>query len=179
MAYSKPNTGWEVLVFIKKKGWQKFCDYSAIETEGSKGSAQTPTVPLENGQFAMFNKVQDPTEVTVSLLFDGDYELQNMELAKIKSAKNGTTLFKIVTPSEVYSNMSLNSYNISRRHDSGGHLLAVDCTFLEIKSSAIGKNAYSNTNPTSGNDVKKGNETTKTPSKKMISTLGRGGKAME
>jgi hypothetical protein len=133
------QTQWAVL----NSNNQRICNYSAIEKTDESGHAETPTIPIEGGKLAAFNKISRPDEETLILLFDGDYANQEQCLAQIRQAKDSTALFKIVSPAGVLRNMSLNNYSVSRAHDSGGHLMIVECNFLEVKSVDQTKQAWS------------------------------------
>ena len=138
--------------------YRRICAYTSIEQVSITTSAQTPTIPIENGKLAAFNKTQNPNEITLTLLMDGDYENQESAIARIERAKQSTEMFMVVTPSDVRYQMSLNNYNITRTHDAGGHLLAIECTFVAILSVNTQKNAYVPAKATSAPKTNTGNK---------------------
>lgn len=146
----------------------KICNYTAIEQYGYSASAQTPTIPIENGKMAAFNKTQNPNEITLTLLFDGDYANQEGAIASIERAKQSTALFTIITPSDVNRHMSLNNYSTTRTHDNGGHLLAIECTFVAVLSVDSRKSAFV---PAKATSAPKQNTGNKQPKRSLLNNL--------
>ena len=66
-------TGWAIL---NSKGLP-ICDYVGITACNVSQSATVLTEPLENGELAAFNKVQQPDAVRVSIGIDGDPSVQS------------------------------------------------------------------------------------------------------
>ena len=114
--------------------------------------------PQENGQVYAYDKVTNPIEVGVSVLFHGDFALQQEALSAIEAARSGTELFTIVTPARVYSRMALISYSITRSSTNGANSLSVDCRFQEIRNATIRSQTavWSPKNPTSSDVVNTG-----------------------
>jgi hypothetical protein len=147
--------------------YQRFCNYTSIEGDDISAETDVPTEPIENGKLAAYNKIIKPFQVKVTLLFDGAYSNQEQALAQIEAARQGTALFIVVTPSQVFKNCSLVNYDYTRSQSGGAHLLAVDCSFSEILSVNQNKGRYVPKNPTSANKVAEGK-------KQSASVLGNG-----
>jgi len=136
--------------------YQRFCNYTSIGGDDISAETDVPTEPIENGKLAAYNKIIKPFQVKVTLLFDGAYSNQEQALAQIEAARQGTALFIVVTPSQVFKNCSLVNYDYTRSQSGGAHLLAVDCSFSEILSVNQNKGRYVPKNPTSANKVAEG-----------------------
>ena len=136
--------------------FKKICEYSTIEGIDGNSDSDVPSEPIENGKLAAFNKVVKPRDVQVTLLFDGDYSNQSLALAKLESARAGTSTFIVITPSQVFKNMALRTFNYSRSQSGGVNLLAVECQFVEIISINQNKSKYVPRKATSANETKTG-----------------------
>lgn len=150
-------TSKDVWAILKSDGRQ-ICDYTGLDDFQDNSAATVPTEPQENGQIYAYDKVTNPIEVGVSVLFHGDFTLQQEALSAIEAARSGTELFTIVTPARVYSRMALISYSITRSSTNGANSLSVDCRFQEIRNATIRSQTgvWSPKNPTSSDVVNTG-----------------------
>ena len=90
----------------------------------------------------------------MSLLFSGDFLAQQEAVTKLEAYRLGTQLFRILTPSKVYSRMALVSYGYSRSAVNGANALEIHCDFREIVSAQVG-GATVVWSPKSANDAGK------------------------
>lgn len=65
------------------------CDYDSIDDLGEDTSAVVPVEPQENGALYAYDKVVQPQQITVTLLFSGDYAAQEAAIARIDAALRG------------------------------------------------------------------------------------------
>ena len=114
------------------------CDYDSIDDLGEDVSAVVPVEPQENGALYAYDKVAQPQQITVTLLFSGDYAAQEAAIAKIDAALQGLEAFTVVTPTTVRSNMTLIGASSTRSSSGGANLLSVDLTFQEVRSANVG-----------------------------------------
>lgn len=114
------------------------CDYDSIDDLGEDTSAVVPVEPQENGALYAYDKVAQPQQITVTLLFSGDYAAQEAAIAKIDAALRGLEAFTVVTPTTVRSNMTLIGASSTRSSTGGANLLLVDLTFQEVRSANVG-----------------------------------------
>ena len=63
---------------------RKICDYDTVDQLEDSNTASIPIEPQENGGLFAYDKVPTPIEVTVRLLFSGDYTRQNAALALLE-----------------------------------------------------------------------------------------------
>lgn len=135
-----------------------FCEYDSIDNVEEDTTASVPTEPQEGGRIYSYDKVPHPAQVTVSLLFGGDYAKQQAAYSKLEAYRAGVETFTVVTPAKVSSNMAVVSVSRSQSSSNGMNLLTVDVGFIEIKNSNIKTNTvtWSPRNPTSANQVDKG-----------------------
>ena len=89
--------------------------------------------PIEQGQFANYNKVQMPANPTVTLILDGSENDRTAFLEAIEDACISTDLYNVVTPEIIYANYNVERYTYSRRAQRGATLLIVDISLKEIR----------------------------------------------
>ena len=115
-----------------------FCGYTALDNFEDNSAATVPTEPQENGALYAYDKVPQPSECSVSLLFSGDYQAQQEAISRLESYRKGTQLFRILTPSKVYSRMAVVSYGFTRAATNGANALEIHVDFREIRSAEVG-----------------------------------------
>jgi hypothetical protein len=90
--------------------------------------------PIENGDFASYNKVQEPDFVRVRLFkASGGETARAAFLTLLDAAKKQTFLFSVVTPEKTYLNMNIEDYSYRRDSDSGANAIIPDVSFKEIR----------------------------------------------
>lgn len=140
---------------------QPICEYVGI-TECSVGEqSQVLTEPIEGGQLAAYNKVQQPDSVVLSLAIDGDPSIQAAALADLKALKQGVgrdSLCTLVTPYFVVDSLALETISQSRTVARNASSLICELTFLRIRSVQTGSQqiAWSPKNATSSDPVDMG-----------------------
>lgn len=162
----------EVWAVIDDSG-NPFCGYTALDSFEDYSAATVPTEPQENGALYAYDKVPNPSECSVSLLFSGDFLAQQAAVTKLEAYRQGTQLFRILTPAKVYSRMALVSYGYSRSAVNGANALEIHCDFREIVSAQVGGKTVI-WSPKSANDAGK-TQTGKVQGKASGSILADGG----
>lgn len=116
---------------------QRVCDYIGIVECSVGESSQVLTEPIENGELAAYNKVQQPDAVAVSLAISGDPATQTAALAALKSLKQGTGrdyLCKLISPYFLVDNLALETISQSRSVTQNATSLIVELSFVRIRS---------------------------------------------
>lgn len=98
-----------------------------------KGASKISEVPLQNGSFAAYNKVQLPNFQLLRLVKTGNDLERNQFLTEIDNAKKSTDLYYIVTPERTYFNISIEDYAYKRTAQDGVSMLIVDITLKQIR----------------------------------------------
>lgn len=122
------------------------CHYEGLDDFSISVSANIPTEPQEGGTLMSYDKVRNPQEVSVSLIFGGNIQKQIKELRVLEQRINSTELFCVITPAALYKNMALVGLSMNRSNRSGGNLLVVDCTFQEVLSANLKRGKFKATN---------------------------------
>ena len=90
-------------------------------------------MPTENGGFAAYNKVADSVKIRVQLAIQGDDADIQTALTNLKTLKDGTQTFSLVTPTVEYRNMTLESMNYARKREDGLKICYVELTLIEVR----------------------------------------------
>lgn len=90
-------------------------------------------MPTENGGFAAYNKVADSVKIRVQLAIQGDDVDIQTALTNLKTLKDGTQTFSLVTPTVEYRNMTLESMNYARKREDGLKVCYVELTLIEVR----------------------------------------------
>lgn len=106
-------------------------------------------VPLQDGEFASYNKVNQPYEIMVRMYKGGTKEARQAFIDSIIAIAGDLQLYDIVTPEKVYLNVNVTRWEQSRRGARGAYFLSeVDLYFREIRTVTA---AYTTTAVTTSN----------------------------
>lgn len=102
---------------------------------GYRNEVDIPDFPIQNGSFANYNRVNLPYEASVRLSKGGSVEDRTTFINQIKALMGTTDLYQIITPEQVYTDVSLMRFEVIRRGASGAYFLSeVDLYFREIRT---------------------------------------------
>ena len=119
--------------------------------------------PLEQGEFASYNKVAVPFEPRLVFSRGGGIAERSAFLAQIDAAIASLTLYQVITPDVTYPNVNVTHYTYRRSSQGGVSLLQVEVWCQEIRLVANG--GLTNTlNPNSQGAASSGTVTPQTPS---------------
>ena len=116
---------------------------SVVEMEYHKEN-RVSDFPVIDGSFASYNKVQMPYMPTLRLTKGGTEADRRAFLSAIDAACDGLTLYSVVTPEKVYTDVTLESYDYSRRSSDSVTLLIVDVKLRAVRQT---KPAYTTAKP--------------------------------
>lgn len=140
---------------ILNENGDKFVPYDSIESLTLSARASIPTEPQEDGQLFAYDKVQQPDEESVTLLFTGSNEQVSIAIGALETFRQSIDLFTIVTPNFVEENMALLSYSITHKANNGNNLTIVDCVFKEVRSITFQSESVELQNKNSASDKSK------------------------
>lgn len=102
--------------------------------------------PVENGTFAVYNKVKRPTGVNVQLIKTGSDVARFAWLAAIQQAEanNPTQLYTLVSPQGVFVDYTLAGLSYETRQDRGSNMLYLSLNFVEVPQIPSSLGAYNN-----------------------------------
>jgi len=88
--------------------------------------------PVEQGSFASYNKVNVPNAVKVRLAVGGQARIAAFQAA-LANELGAPNLYNVATPTTVYLNVTLESYDYAQSSESGLNLLVVDLAMKEVR----------------------------------------------
>jgi hypothetical protein len=97
--------------------------------------------PIEQGQFATYNKINNPNQVILKVSVGGSESKKNDFLNDVEKMARSFDYFEVVAPSGSYKNLTVESYEYRREVSSGVGVLAVTIHFVEIMSAKITEQA--------------------------------------
>ncbi|MGN6312848.1 MAG: phage baseplate protein [Rhodanobacteraceae bacterium] len=152
------------------------------------GEERISDYPVQNGQFASYNKVKVPFDLRMVVTCQGlnymqsalqsvtqtlDQALSNIGLAfgqpmsrdaflrQLDMMLDSTDLYDVITPDKVYQNVNLVGYNHAKKNDEGGTLIIAELMFREVRES--GSAQYSSPSASVGDPITSTSETAATP----------------
>ena len=141
------------------------CPYTSIGEFDQSRDVKLPDEPIEKGQLATYNNVNEPKRVNVTLFVNGDFAIQLLTLAMLDKFMEGTDTCTILSPAQIWRNMALEHYDYTRTSSGGASLLAVNCSFKEIVKVDLSQQTISSPKrATSSAKVNTGQASTKSPS---------------
>jgi len=109
-----------------------------------KNSSRISHAPVEKGSFASYNKVLDPSNITVQLSKGSGGTLERGAfLTQLEILQKSTLKFYIITPEYVYKNYNITGTDLARSAQDGATLIKVNLTLEEVREVAA---EYSNSN---------------------------------
>jgi hypothetical protein len=116
--------------------------------------------PVEQGAFESYDRVLLPFEARVRFSSGGDFVNRELLLSSIQAITQGTQVFDVVTPEQVYPSVSISHYDYRRTAQSGVGLMQVDvwCTQIRVTTSPQFTNTQSpsGASPVGGGSVQTG-----------------------
>lgn len=137
MAQKTPNASSFALLGADDR---PICDYEGILEIVKAHTSQVLNEPIENGQLAAFNKVQQPDSVKVTLSLGYDPATQTASMGKLKRLKHGTGtafLCRLVSPADVVENLALETIGTTHSASRGATLLIVELGFLQVRAVSV------------------------------------------
>ena len=109
---------------------------SAVELDYQADSG-IMTHPIEEGQFAAYNRVQEPQSIRLMLACQGKYMARSAFLSALAALREGTQLVTIVTPDATYRNMALKGFGYRKSAERGAVTIWADTQWLESRSTGV------------------------------------------
>lgn len=108
--------------------------------------AQASDFPVEDGSFALYNKVRRPQTVSVTLVKTGSDVARFAWLTAIQQqeALNPTTLYTLVSPQAVFVDYTIVGMSYETRPDRGQNILYLTLNFMQVPQIASSLGTYLN-----------------------------------
>lgn len=110
-----------------------------------ENTSKVSSVPVEQGSFASYNKVDDPYTVTVQMTKgSGGVFQRGAFLGLLEALAKSSDLYMVITPEAVYPNCAIVGYDYAREALDGARLLVVNIHLAEVRQVKI---EYTKTKP--------------------------------
>ena len=126
--------------------------------------------PIQQGQFASYNKVRVPFESSVVMTKGGTLHDRNQFLQQIDHVAASLGLYTIVTPEKSYLNVNVTRAELSRRGSGNAYYFDVEMFFIQIieitpqYSSTVAPSTVNSSVPSAAPAVNTGQSNAQTPS---------------
>jgi hypothetical protein len=111
----------------------RIIEFTSFLSSDMRYDGTVSTEPLELGGFAAYNKNASPVEGDVVLGIQGEPDELQDALDKLADLRGGTDRFSLITPEREYRNMTLESFNFTRKREDGLNSLYVELRLVEIR----------------------------------------------
>ncbi|MCC8963778.1 hypothetical protein H8A95_16020 [Bradyrhizobium sp. Pear76] len=118
-------------------------DFDSIVRLGYGQEYAVADYKVEPGSFVSYDKVQLPAELKLRCTSRGDPESFAELVSQIQDAVDGTDLYDIQTPQQLYESYNPVRWSYEQSATNGVGMLIADITFLQIRESEAA--AFSNT----------------------------------
>lgn len=108
-------------------------DFGSIISVEVQHGGEVVSEPIERGSFATYNKTQEPLTVYATAARDGTSEELQAVLDSLCDVKASTALYRVITPEQEYTSLSLESYDYKRAREEGANVLIIEMRWVEVK----------------------------------------------
>lgn len=109
-------------------------DYDSVLAFGYQNELRISDYPVEQGQFASYNKTNNPFDVVVTFTCGGSDERRTAFLSALENAKESLQTFTVTTPEYSYRNVNFVGIRTQRSSREGATLLTVEMAGREIRN---------------------------------------------
>lgn len=108
-------------------------DFGSIISVEVQHGGQVVSEPVERGSFATYNKTNEPIGIYAVAAKSGTSDELQAVLDALSEVKASTALYRIITPEQEYTSLSLESYNYKRVREDGANVLIIEMLWVEVK----------------------------------------------
>ena len=109
-------------------------DYDSILAFGYQNELRISDYPVEQGQFASYNKTNNPYDGVVTFTCGGSDERRTAFLSALENAKDSMQTYTVTTPDYSYRNVNFVAIRTQRTSRDGATLLTVEMMGREIRN---------------------------------------------
>lgn len=117
---------------VDAKTKEDICFFDTFDGYDSRDTSSIPTIHVEEGGFANYNKINDAKEFTVILRKSGFTWALNEMVEKLELYKKSTSLVNLVLPFKTYLNCNIRDMSHSIKSGDAINTLVVELKLLEI-----------------------------------------------
>lgn len=156
-------------------------DFGSIISVEVQHGGQVVSEPIERGSFATYNKTNEPISIYATAARSGTSDELQAVLDALSEVKASTELYRIITPEQEYTSLSLESYNYKRVREDGANVLLVEMLWVEVKevetnyTTVVKLKASQCKNKDNASTVNTGKKQTTDTKKSLLKSLMDGG----
>lgn len=109
-------------------------DYDSVLAVGYQNDSRISDYPVEQGQFASYNKVDNPFDVNVKLICGGSENRRATFLAACEMVRKSLQGYSVITPTATYQNVNFTSISTENTTQEGANIAIVTLTGREIRN---------------------------------------------
>lgn len=113
---------------------KSIADYDSVLAFGYQNEARISDYPVEQGQFASYNKTDNPYDVMVTFTCGGSEARRTAFLAALESARSSLQTYTVTTPEYSYRNVNFVGIRTQRTVTNGATLLTVEMVGREVRN---------------------------------------------
>lgn len=106
----------------------------SIMAFGLKNEYRTSDYPVQDGQFASYNKVTVPSEISLRMVKGSSLQDRVQFEDACETVAASLDVYSIITPEKTYTNMNPLSYTVNRVEKRGAFFIDCDMRFRQINS---------------------------------------------
>lgn len=107
--------------------------FSGVVSLDFMSDGRVVSVPIEQGSFAAYNKVQRPGLIRAVLAIMGEDDKLLYALQKLEALKTATEKVSFVTPVREFQSYTVEGFSFSQSVEKGHGVLFVDVHFCEVR----------------------------------------------
>lgn len=123
------NGDWSV---TDEETGRTICKFDTFIGYRFSGNSSVPSMNIEEGSFASYNKINQPDNLTVTLACSGSPAELNSTLSDLERYSRSTKLVNIVLPFKTYLSMNITNVNHGRVEGESSRMLIVELSLQEI-----------------------------------------------
>lgn len=108
-------------------------EFSGVVSLDFASEGRVVSVPIEQGSFAAYNKVESPGAIRAVLAIMGEDDKLLYSLQKLEALKAATQKVSFVTPVREFRNYTLETFSFSQSAERGIGILFVDVHLVEVR----------------------------------------------
>ena len=108
-------------------------EFSGVVSLDFTAEGRVVSVPIEQGSFAAYNKVESPGAIRAVLAIMGEDDQLLYALQKLEALKRATQKVSFVTPVREFQNYTLETFSFSQSAERGIGILFVEVHFVEVR----------------------------------------------
>lgn len=113
---------------------KSIADYDSVLAFGYQNEARISDYPVEQGQFASYNKTDAPYDVMVTFTCGGSEERRTAFLSALEAARESLQVYTVTTPEYSYRNVNFVGMRTQRSVREGATLLTVEMVGRELRN---------------------------------------------